>query len=508
MTESGIERKKKYLYIGILFMLGMFFYIFAGQEWVSIQDDSVFYLKISGHEGVMPIYPLFLSTLKKIFGKDIYLNVVVILQSLLAIFCTMIFTFYIQRQFRLKNWEGILMYVGCMLPFSIYLPESGITHQILTEGLAYALFYIYFIFILQYIFSKRHLWGIVAAGMSVLMALIRSQLLCLFAITLMAFLFVVFVHNIGKNMSTKIFQFLLSCVIGVGVLFLFVLLVYQIKSAYEYKLMPIIGAWEMEVESSEKQIAQEAQEEIEILEEKDNIKEEQVTSSSLSQFTTLLMIRGFYEVDEEDIELFETPEMQEIFMRVFQAVDEKQYRYVYARQDLYMWKDLICDRITTEAYGVIEEYLRESEQLELKREEIIRELGWKVLLHHFDRYLYHTVRMMIPGFISSVFFQIEPIYLLCHFITLFLYAFAVAGGIICIKKRRNARVAEAVLTTVTFIIAMVIMINLVFFGLQRYMVYAMGIFYCTFYLMAKELLLILCDKYTDKAAWQRIRKLF
>ena len=43
------------------------------------------------------------------------------------------------------------------------------------------------------------------------------------------------------------------------------------------------------------------------------------------------------------------------------------------------------------------------------------------------------------------------------------------------------------LITVLFIIMMVVIINIVFMGLQRYMVYAMGIFYCGLYLITKEI---------------------
>ena len=220
---------------------------------------------------------------------------------------------------------------------------------------------------------------------------------------------------------------------------------------------------------------------------------EEDNPGTLSQFTSLIITRGVYEIDEDDIELFDSPEMKEIFKRVYDAIDAEQYRYVYARQDLYMWRDLVKDEIPIIVFGHVGAYLRDHPQVQLNNVQICRELGMKVLLHHFDRYLYHSFRMMVSGFISSIFFQIERIYLLCHVITLLLYLAAAAGIIYCLKKGGNKKVAAFAGTTLGYIFLMVVVTNLVFLGLQRYMVYAMGIFYCGMYLLAREAVLITAE---------------
>ena len=200
------------------------------------------------------------------------------------------------------------------------------------------------------------------------------------------------------------------------------------------------------------------------------------------------MIRGFYEVDSKDVELFQSPEMKEIFKRVYSAVDKEKCRYVYARQDLYMWKDLVKDQIPGLALTEIKQYLAENPETELEPTEIMNSFGGKVLFRHFGRYLYHTTRTMISSFISSIFFQIQRIYLLCHFITLGLYLASALGCIMIVKRNKNIQVAEFTGMTVCYIIIMVVVTNLVFIGLQRYMVYAMGIFYCTLYMEIREVL--------------------
>ena len=489
--------RQKVIQILILAVMGIVFYLVMGREWIAIEDDTPFYLN-PRREGVMPVYPLFLFAVKCIFGENLYLDAVVVIQSVLAIVCTMVFVLYLEKQFQLKWIETILLYAACMLPFSIYLPEAGITHQILTEGLSYAFFYLYFLLLLQYVFTQKIRWIASATAMAAFMELIRSQMLFLLGVTAAVFVCVEFVKGYKDKISRRIIRVGADCVIGVMGILVAVSLVYKIYGWYYIHQLPVIENW------GQKAVAEQA----ETLEEADagdgraahnTVQQEESEPSnaenpgSLSQFTSLIIIRGIYEIDEDDIELFDSPEMKEVFQRVFDAIDAEQYRYVYARQDLYMWQDLVKDKIPLVVFEHVGVYLRDNPDVQLNNVQICRELGMRVLLHHFDRYLYHSFRMMISGFISSVFFQIERVYLLCHIITLVLYLIAAVGIVYCLKKGGNRKVAAFALTTLAYIFLMVTVTNLVFLGLQRYMVYAMGIFYCNLYLLAREAVLITAE---------------
>lgn len=485
--KSKLKKYERHIQVLVLLGLGFFFYLVLGQEWISIQDDSMLYLEPRVYEGVMPIYPLFIFSLKVMFRENAYLVALVVAQSLLAIFCTLIFTLYLRRIFHLRFWETILIYLCCMLPFSIYLPESGITHQIMTEGITYALFYVYFVFLLQYVLSKKSIWLLWVTVMAFVLALTRSQLLFLFIAIGIAFAYVQMEKSRTISKTKKALIGITSLFCGAVATLVLVMLVYKVYGLYLTYQLPTMINW-----------GQERVEEV-----IDNVVSEPIivkkkeTTETMSQFTTLVMTRGFYEVDESDIELFELPEMKEIFMKVYKAVDEEKYRYVYARQDLYMWKDLICDKIPFIAFTEIENYLQENPQIDLEPKEAVRELGTKVLFHHFDRYIYHTLRMMVSGFISSVFFQIESIYLLCHIITLGLFLFAIIAGWYCNKINRSNIISTFTVVTVGSIVLQVVIVNVMFFGLQRYMVYVMGIFYCCIYILLKDICLILVEKFKN-----------
>lgn len=491
--------QKKWVQAVVLAAIGGIFYLLLGQEWVVIEKDSAFYMDPTlQNGGVMPLYPLFLFGIRCIFGEVLYLDAAVVIQSLFAIICTMIFVFYLQNTFRMRFAETVLCFFFTMLPFSIELPRVWITHQIMTESIAYALIYIYFVFVLQYVFDKKRKWIFWVTMTAVLMGLLRSQLVFLLIVTAILYVCVEFVKNKedkenhksrrGRCLAGAVINLCIGIVCACGL----VVLIYQLRSCYVMYAVPAIGRIEQRTKDSpddeQKETVEGGSEAVENGNTEDAAVQGAQTEQrqTMSQMTQLIVIRGLYEADREDSSLFDTPEMQEIFIRVYSAIDALQYRYEYARQDLYIWQDLVKDKIAGTAYAEIQAYLEEHPEVSLDPVLTVRELGMKVLLRHFDRYLYHTMRLMVSGFISSVFFQIGRIYLLCHIVTLFLFAIDIAGVVYCIRYREDKKTAVFALVTVCFIVLMVGIINLVFIGLQRYMVYAMGIFYCSLYLLLKE----------------------
>lgn len=470
--------------VAVMLVLGVLFYFVPG-EWISIESDSVAYLYARGREGVLPGYPIFLSFFERLMGKDIFLNGVVIAQSLLAIVCTFIFVIVLQKQFKLKGWECVLLYVATMLPFSIYLPESGITHQIMTEGITYAIFYLYFITILKGVWALKIRWYASSLVLAFTLGIIRSQMLFLQAISFMLILWIVFKKKKAGFCRKGI---LLICTALIGVMAAF----------FSYKLIFAITIWDNQRIVAEEDTAtyEEEQAEMEEIESiggtAENVYVVRMEQDEMpSQFITIIVSRGFFEADKEDVALFEDKMMKDIFKRAYELADENGHLYHHIEPSLYMWEDLVYDGMIRYISQAISEYdLENPGERARDSASISREIGLRILFKHLDRYLYHVIRLMMPSFIASVFFQIKPIYLLCHFIALFIYLFAIIGAVWIVKRNGNRQVCEGTLTTVIFLITMIVVINMVFIGLQRYVVYGMGIFYCIMYLQIKELYLI------------------
>lgn len=479
---------------GLLLLTGIIFYFFLGKRWISIEDDSPFYLGDAGHEGVMPIYPAFLRLMRVILGEAYYLDGAVIVQSLLAVACTMLFVAALKRRFGLKLWEELLLYVACMLPFSIYLPESGITHQIMTEGISYALFYLFFAAIAEAVWTTKYRWYLASMLMAFILGLTRSQMLFLQAICLLILLWVTykkFVGTIWRKIGICLTAFAIGLLLSFG----------TYKATYAVVRFDAHhqSLWKVsESKAGEEENGVNADENEDIARQSDDADANANSagvSSTNSQFVTIIMSRGFYEADQQDVDLFQDEMMREIFTRTYELADSEGKLYNYATPGLYMWEDLVYDRMLGFALQAIEEYDTHHPGERVRDiGSISRELGLRVLTRHFGRYIYHTIRLMIPSFIASVFFQVRPIYLLCHFITLFLYLFSVAGCVCVYRSMRNRICAELMAVVLCTLIIMVVSVNLLFIGLQRYMVYGMGIFYCALYLLCKEILTVIRQK--------------
>ncbi len=437
LPEKG--RKSDTITYAIMLALGLIFYFVPG-TWIGMEEDSISYLALERREGVLPGYIAFLAFFKVLLSEEYFLHGVVIAQSLLAIGCTYLFVWILKKRFNLKRWECILFYLFSMLPFSIYLPEVGITHQILTEGITYAVFYLYIITVLEAVWTLKYKWYMGSMAIAVLLGLIRSQMLFLQVVCLFVLLWITFKRFGGKLVLKLIAVFFILAVGAVLVMGT------KIKMA-------------------------------------------------ASQFASVIIARGFYEADEEDVELYDDVMMQEIFRKTYMLADENESLHQYAEPGLYMWEDLVHDDIKFYASQAVKDYYAEHPDAVISNTRgIFFELGFKELMKHFDRYLYHSVRLMIPSFIATVFFQIKPIYLLCHVITFFIYFFAIAGTATIAKLGGDRKVIKLMIVVVSVLVVMVVTVNMLFIGLQRYVVYGMGIFYCAMYLLCREMAWCFCEK--------------
>lgn len=436
MKKAG----KKATYF-IMVVINALFYFLPG-KWVGIERDSEGYLG-GGGQGVMPGYPAFLQLMKRLFGEEKYLDAAVVVQCVLAILVTITFVYIIDKRIHLKSYECLLILMATMLPFSIYLPEVGITHQIMTEGISYSLYYVFFICCLEAIWTEKGKWLVISEVFSILLVFVRSQLAILQVITVFLMLYYI------KKKAKKATQMIVCVIAGMGILgFVSFFLIYG--------------------ENTEK-------------------KQEYIKDGN-TQIDTLIICRGLFEGEESDADLFEDKSVKEIFIRSYHIAEQKEELYSFAEPGLYMWEKLVSDKLGKAVKQAISEYDEQYPGVrELNEAQIDRIIGITLLREHFGRYLYHTFRLIMPSLIASVFFQIRPIYLLCHIVAVVIYLCAITGCIILRKRRTNPDVTVLMEFSIFSSLVFVIVTNIVFMGLQRYVVYGMGIFYCSLYLVVREL---------------------
>lgn len=499
-----------------LVMLGLFVFLFVGAREPVLFDDSGAYLRVKRIEGVMPIYPIFLLINQYLFGNDNYLQIVVIEQAVLAVFCVGLFVKVIKDKFSLKYWESYLVFALSLMPFTMDLPQAMSTQEILTEGIAYALFYLFMILLLQTVWMRRFTWFVGVFVMTLILSMVRSQLQILFGVCGIAFLYIVCICSRNEQKKHIIVRWLFGIAGCFVISIMGVFLISKITVGYKNMIRnnERFSVFIMEVQSPEEyqtylqeksavNVQQDKNSEIIKEDDTDNVQQE-VTAQELvnksftpSQYVSLIFSRGMYEADIDDAELFEDEVLRGLFLELYNAVDAEEQRYVYAQKGLWMWKDIVggvgmvgktCLGIPSEYYVTYYPDIILSDDFSNIRNAHLQEVGMTLLKAHFGRFLYHTLMLLPSAFICTVFFQIAPIYGLCHLVTLFLYLSAIALMIWgYADKKVEKKYAEFMALVLGTNIVMVLIISLVFFGQQRYLVYNFGIFYVAYGLLLQQL---------------------
>ena len=533
--KKGKRFLTKYGFRLFLFAAVLTFFLAAGHAGPVQFDDSGSYIRIRWHEGVMPVYPLFLLCNQCLFGDASYLWAVIVEQALLAAISVVLLEESIRKQFGCHPAEGGLFCVLALYPYTIEMPGAVMTQAILTEGIAYSLFYVFLTVLLKAVWKKSYAWLAGAFGMTLFLSAVRSQLQILFGVCGIVFLYLVCMCGKGKGKVQKLLGFLAGLAGCAAVSLTGVLLVLGIVRGYHVMLQtdhslylfglkvqhPEIyeivleerrqeeearaaaeeaqsqqtaqGAPTVTKEPQPQQTAQETpaaepQEEAEPLVNK---------NFSTSQYLTLIFSRGMYEADYEDAELFTDPVLKGLYLALYEAVDAEEERYAYAKEGLWMWKDIvgglgkiggICFMTPSEYYVEHAPEIIESEQFSDIRAGHLQTIGLTLIRAHAGRVLYHALMLLPQAFICTVFFQFAPLYLFCHLVTAFLYLSGLGlmiWGYADVRTRKEG--AEMMALILGTNVVMVLIISLVFFGQQRYLVYTFGPFYMAYYLLLRQL---------------------
>lgn len=493
LKRKSEENKDFLLLMSIIIMNLGFFFLIGENGYIEMRDTASYCLP-NLTEGIMPVYPFLINSFRILFSEN-YLTAVSVFQGFLAVFCITVFLMFLKKKFALKYGEVYLLWTATVLPFAIELPRYVLTHVIYTEGITYSLFYVFVLFAWNTILEKKFIWYWASVIIAFLLGLTRPQLMLLFVLTSLLLFYLLFAKK-KKMLFSIVLSILLAVIIMVaGVIGIFKIRTFYVRSvgaAFE-EYFPT-GLREEIVIVKQDTVETESVQTQETTQEHPETEESQAQTDSFSQLSSALICRTFYEAEANDYLYYTDKDMQEIFARVYRECDKREILYQHARQGLWMWEDLTQTDIYTVANQEIGNYFRENYP-EMNEGEILQKvtqvkilMALKEVQLHFGRFVYHCIRLMIPGFISCIFFNIEAIYLLCHIIVLFLYASAVAMGIYILRKEELKNdVAKVLLASVISCMIFVGVVNILFFGMQRYFIYNMGVFYCTYYLALREI---------------------
>lgn len=507
------DRTREILFFVSLALIAMAAFLLVGADSYVLFDDSGSYLNMERYvEGVMPLYPLFLRMNRLLFGENIYLQAVVIEQSVFACLCLIIFTKMLRTRFDLNYLESYIIYLLSLLPFTTDMPDAMTTQEIVTEGIAYAAFYLFMAVLLKAVWEKSLRDVAFLFLITLFLAATRSQLQILFGVCGVIFFYIVLVgqkgsrrlNGIRKENAEKTWEAwnsrcrwpvrlvlgtagcLIISLAGVWCTSRISIIYQQSLSRYTQRLQRL----EAMEQDSENQTVESEQ-----ADGSDDPNAGRSQAAVTSQYTSLIFSRGMYEADYEDYQLFEDDQMRELYLYLYEAADQSKRRYVYARPGLWMWKDIVggIGSVGVECFYAQNDYyeyrpeISQSNDYEAIRNANQLTIGNTLIKAHWGRLLYHTLILLPQAFICTVFFQIESIYLLCHIVTLFLYLSALFLTIWAYADKKVDRAyAEFMSAVLGTNLVMILIISLVFFGQQRYLVYNFGIFYVIYFLLLMQ----------------------
>lgn len=515
MLGKGKYFLTKYRFQLFLFALVFAFFLITGRGGAVLFDDSGSYMRLTWREGVMPFYPLFLLFNQCIFGGGLYLWAVVMEQALLAAFSIVLLEETVRRRMGLHAVEGVFLSTFLLYPYTIEMPAAVMTQAILTEGVAYSFFYLFLTCILLAVWDKSYARLIGAFGMTLLLTAVRSQLQVVFAVCGIVFWYLICTRERKAGKRQRTVRFLAGMAVCVAVSLAGVLLAAGLVRGYKKVMSADDGltafatriqvpdayqaAGEEQGEPNREKAQQpESERELPKAETEEEAREKLIKKSfATSQYLTLIFSRGMYEADYEDAALFQDELQRGLYLALYEVVDAKQERYAYANEGLWMWKDIVggignigmsCIFVPSEYYVDNAPEIIMSDDFGAVRHSHLQTIGLTLIKAHFGRFLYHTLMLMPQAFISTVFFQYAPLYGFCHIVTAFLYLSAVA---LMIWGYADARVkkegAEMMALVLSANVVIVLIISLVFFGQQRYLVYTFGPFYMAYYLLLRQL---------------------
>ncbi len=438
MTKKHTER------IQIIFMLisGFAFFFLIGNNtgYVLLRDSDVYIntsLSYAHQGGTMPGYIAFINVCKLVF-QDNYLIAIPIIQGLIAISASFVFTLFIQKEIKLSFLSSIIIYLLSFLPYCYSLPEEVATHEILTEPLTLSIFYYCILLLLLGIYNRKVAYIAVALVFELLMILMRKQAILFLPVILYFFIFCLLKTDAAR-IKLRIITLISILLSVLAAILIFV---------YAYPT---------------------------------------VNTIAMDQVLYSFAGKTIYMAEESDISTYQDDDERNVFELLYEYAAEGEMTYEYAeRSDDMNWQHAVngFNYTTRTVWKNVITYCRDN-GMEDRMEPVLMK---NVVLHqmriHPDRFIKALYIPLGQSLISSIFIKPSAIYGLCAVITAVLYIFSIVLFIICRNAGDTGRKAVyTYIVTMAMLLINVIALNILFQSLQRYVVYTWGMFYISVYLM-------------------------
>ena len=175
MSKQQKNELSRSIYFVSLVVFGIIFFFLIGQQGPIVTDDSKTYLSFSpGVSVIYLLYPRFLQFFSIIFGEQYFLYAVYMVQGLLAIIVSVVLTEFFRKEYNLNYILAFLVFVLSVLPYGYSLPESVVTHHILTEGVTFPIFTLFMLVSIKLFLYEKKRYLCEGLLLSVMLVMLRS----------------------------------------------------------------------------------------------------------------------------------------------------------------------------------------------------------------------------------------------------------------------------------------------------------------------------------------------
>lgn len=441
------EKRKltNYIIIALTILIYAFFYIHDGV--VRGVDTAGYQNMVLSRE---PGYSLLIRFFLVIFGERYFAGILVLCQMLLACTATCLLTFTIKSIWKLNSIStGIVWGIQIVFLLLCRLGSGRAAiypSTVLTEGVTYSLYFLYFKAVLQLNreMSKKRLAEVMLY--CTLMMLVRTQLIITF-LGLMALWFIkaVFKHVPWKKWLLIVGSSLVSILFVISMDKLYTRILYGVPTG-------VVGS------------------------------------------SSFFFVSGMYGAQKEDAELFEDPEERLIFTDIYALCDAEKANVQYAEDGFLGEAGYYGNHFDVIKYNIANTYLQQYYEKQgiddpVEREILTDEMFKRVGMPLFWNNIGVKVKISLQDIAGSMMrtiakasFILIPYVLLAYGIYLFLM-------FKLFRKHGEHMTVWAGLFVLLMLLGNALALSILIFGEPRYLLYNMAPFYIMGYLMLREVTL-------------------
>jgi len=444
-----VKKDEKRIYYFLIIAYSFLFFFIIGGKGPLIEADSAVYIDnlVDSRSINYIAYIKFIDLFQLLFA-DHSLYAVYIAQSVLAIICTFVLSDYLGKICRLSLCERITAYVLLTMPYGYSLPESVCTHHILTEGLSIPLFYIFFLITLRLFFGKK--WQLVNAclllDISILMMLVRTQMAIFVAVAIVILLAKV-IATCVKNTRKAWLGMTIALLVGTTIMIC---------------ILPLISRLLLNA------------------------------TSHGSQLADAMSGRAFILAEKDDQYRIDNQAIQYLFNLIYED-EEREGRLLFGSLPGLFGVDKMMDDINSINKELLVKIYSNYDHIPngmhlpegLSECDIRHIMVDTLLVNHAIEYRGVSLLLMEKSLVASIFIQPDRFYMICHIIAYFMYVCSWILLFISYKRKVSDEYFIPFIITQLIMIINIYATNIIFYGLQRYVIYTMGLFYISILLMLK-----------------------